>query len=90
MTDPQVTSAQIHYLEHALGVTVGRPSSLWGYRNYYTADVGSRNYDQCRRLVDLGLMREVRSDEGLVLFRCTREGCVAAGLSEDRITEALS
>ena len=85
----KITGAQRHYLEHALGVAAGRKRSLWGYRNYYTADVGSENYKQCSALVELGLMRQVRIDGGLGVFRCTRDGCVAAGLSEDRIAEAL-
>jgi len=90
---PHITDAQRWYLQHALGVAIGRNPRQWGYRNFYGADVGTEAYGQCQRLVELGLMRELRSpgemNRGFGVFRCTREGCVAAGLSDDRIAEAL-
>lgn len=89
---PVITDAQRAYLEHALGVSLGTPKGRWGYRNRYSAAPGTANYQQCLALVEMGLMREApRSCPGdLVTFHCTRAGCEAAGLPEDRIAEALS
>ena len=51
-----MTTAQLHILQHALGLDDHGQGS-W-YRNHYVCGAGHHGYEDCRALVDLGFMTE--------------------------------
>ena len=64
---------QRHILKHALGISQGGTS----YRNHFATGPGSKDYDDCMALVNVGYM--VRKDgyclgDGYDLFIVTSEG----------------
>lgn len=71
-----MTPAQLHILQHSLGVDqYGRGQQ---YRNHFCA--GGKDRDTCRELVAAGYMTEHRASDitgGNPVFTVTREGRIA-------------
>ena len=78
MSDDRLTSAQLHILQHSLGLDQ-YGQGTW-YRNHYVCGTGHHGYDDCRALCELGLMTERGANDltgGDSCFVVTDEGKAA-------------
>lgn len=70
-----MTPAQLHILQHSLGLDQYGQGDA--YRNHYVAGPDCDGYEECRALVDVGMMEERRASDltgGMPCFIVTTEG----------------
>src|SRR5206468_1570985 len=76
--DREVNSAQLHILQHSLGLDIyGRGSR---YRNRFVTGPGGDDFKNCRELCDLGFMQDngpMVIAGGMHLFSVTAAGLAA-------------
>lgn len=80
--------------QQLLRTMLGADSSHPGFRNRYYVSVLSPHYQTLNRMVREGLVMVVSKTETssggvIVKFAATREGCLAAGLTEEQTKGAL-
>jgi len=88
---PEVARRWMDLILHATGTERSVPKSQRGYRNYYCADIGSLEFEDCCEMVRRGLMvagRWINNRKDRV-FHATRKGCEFAGIDHATIDEAV-
>lgn len=88
-TVPQTTHESQELLQHALGIQSNVSRSSWGYRNNFCAEIGSDHDQAWLQFVEQGLAtRGCTINKGQdVYYHVTAKGCLAAGLSKNKIRE---
>ena len=81
-----ITADDLDNLRHALGIEPTRVRSQWGFRNYYVTCPGDASF---ARLVACGFAEPAGTlnDGRDTVFRATREGKRAAGMTDAEIAK---
>lgn len=79
----EISAEQRSYLTHMLGAESHIAKRLWGYRNYYCAQVGGKDDSDLTDMAVLGLVRRGHTinDGAHVYFFATEQGMDAIGLT---------
>lgn len=75
----KVTDEDMSRLRHMLGVCEHKPTSSWGYRNYFAAGDGS--LESMERLASAGYVNRAASSDSLTYYHATEAGMDAIGMT---------
>lgn len=86
-----ISEEQRNYLTHMLGAEAHKSKMLWGYRNYYCAEVGGQEERELMVLAEMGLVRRgfTINSGSSVYFFATEAGMNAIGLTTAQKRRAL-
>lgn len=77
-------------LRHMLGAEEGwHPKRHWGYRNFWCASIGGKDYADLMEMAGKGLVIKGHSGEKTVYFHATEAGCKLIGLTQAQIARAM-